>query len=59
MSWRGRVQDTGCGAGHRPEANALLTSGPTTPKLVNSPLEVLTHSFGSSVAATQIVAPPE
>ena len=28
------------------------------PELVNSPLEVLTHPLGSSVAATQILAPP-
>ena len=49
-------QDAGGRAGHRPEVNALLTSGPMVPELVNSPLEAVTHWSGSSVAATHIVA---
>jgi hypothetical protein len=52
------LHDTGVRAGHRPEANAWLTAEPIMPELVNSLLEAPTHSLGSSVAATQILAPP-
>src|SRR5262249_57578368 len=58
VSWRGRLQAAGWRAGHRPEANALVTMGPTAPKLENSPLEAATQSLGSCVAATPILPPP-
>ena len=43
MSWTAPLQDAGRWAGHRPEVNAWLTSGPMPPALVNSPLEAPTH----------------